>query len=103
MPIKTVRTENRTKNWRGQEIVTVAEYAEIEGIGTAVNLDGDPMPGLGRIPVYTVDADGTTVTVANVHQVATDMHVVSVGDRVRILAEDRCLIASYNAAQVERL
>jgi hypothetical protein len=101
--IETVQIENRSRDWRGNEKVTIEEYTRIEGTVTATGDDNNPQPGHGRTPIYTIDAGDTTVTVANPHGIATDMHPVQVGDRVRILADSQCVVADYTANTVDRI
>lgn len=100
--IQTVQIEHRTRDWRGRERITTEEYVQITGTVTAVGA-GDSQPMAGGTPVYTVDAGGTVVTVANPRGLADDLHPVAVGDMVRVLATDECLIAGYAATSVERI
>lgn len=101
--IKTVQIETKTRTWRGEEKVTVEEYTQIEGTVTATGQDDNALPGHGHMPIYTIDAAGTVVTVANPRMVADDMRPVQVGDRVRILATTPCVVADYAATGVERI
>lgn len=101
--IKQVTIEHRSLNWRKQEVVTATEYTQIEGTVTATGDDNSPQPGHGRTPIYTIDAGGQIVTVANPQVIATDMRPVQVGDRVRVLATGECLVADYAASTVERI
>lgn len=101
--IQTVTIENRRRNWRGEEIVTTEEYTQIDGVVTATGDDDNPIPAAGRTPVYTIDAGGTTVTVAHPGGLASDMRPVRTGDRVRVLATGECAVADYAATAVDRI
>ena len=101
--IENVQIENRRRDWRGNELVSIEDYTRIEGTVTATGDDDNPIPSAGRTPIYTIDAGEATVTVANPHGLATDMRPVQVGDTVRILATRPCTVADYAASTVDHI
>lgn len=101
--IETVTVENRTRNWRGEEKITTTEYTQITGTITTTSTDNTAIPAAGRTSIYTVQAGDTTVTVAHIGGLATDMRPLRAGDTVRILASTDCTIAQYLAETIDRI